>query len=112
MSKHTTAPKIKMRGTSVNSHVLNLQAYPIGNWNRHKKRRIPSRIRTPGRMLRSLTRLTKATVVNYFTVKEKYRAHVDHVEAVLSGPMPRDQIVASYGLLMVATGGDLSGIKV
>lgn len=62
MSKHTTKPwAIPLR--CINSHVLGHTTsheydhmgrsdYPCGNWNKHKKRKVPSSMRTAGRRAR------------------------------------------------------------
>lgn len=53
MSKHTTRP---VYVTGFHSHTCDVVAYPVGNWNSHVKRRVDSRLRTPGRMARFLKR--------------------------------------------------------
>lgn len=52
MSKHTTNPRCTWQ---LRSHTM--PGNVPGNWNKHKHRRIPSRIRTVGRLARALRRL-------------------------------------------------------
>ena len=55
MSKHTTCPiaaAYNRKSVIKNSHVNDWSNYPVGNWNRHKKRRIDSRLRSKGRRKR------------------------------------------------------------
>ncbi len=57
MSKHTTHPHIQMDGIGIhNSHVDYYSNVQFGNWNRHKKRKVPSHRRTGGRVRRWISR--------------------------------------------------------
>lgn len=49
MSKHTTHPLPVRKVLTSNSHAAIYGNQTMGNWNRHKKRRIDSRMRTKGR---------------------------------------------------------------
>ncbi len=64
MSKHTTLPNYGGIDSCRNSHTKRRDEYPVGNWNRHKKRRIPSRVRTVGRHARAMRRLIEKKVGN------------------------------------------------
>jgi len=64
MSKHTSRPSTVRRIVLgkryyFNSHVHGYDEYPCGNWNKHKKRKVPSSMRTAGRRKRSILRHVK-----------------------------------------------------
>lgn len=62
MSKHTTPPARSGYG---NSHTWNIMNR--GNWNKHAHRRVPSSLRTPGRIARNIRRGTDSPVVTQAT---------------------------------------------
>ena len=57
MTNHTTRPRMRDGRFPANSHVDSFSEQPVGNWNRHNRRRIPSSQRTKGRIKRWLIRL-------------------------------------------------------
>lgn len=97
MSKHTTLP-MPVTGTT-NSHVSRGTVRPWGNWNRHKKRRIPSRIRTVGRLARALRRIhLQATrslnLVNHIAYPDQSNVRwdwVDHKNKILDAAVLRNE---------------------
>ncbi len=56
MTKHTTRPLPIRKIHASNSHAAMYSNQTMGNWNRHKKRRVTSSKRTAGRIRRSCMR--------------------------------------------------------
>lgn len=59
-TNHTTKPRMHCAryrdSAGINSHLQGEPSYERGNWNRHKKRRIESSMRTVGRQARYFVR--------------------------------------------------------